>query len=305
MTEVWTIQRLLLWTSDFFERRGIDSPRLTAELLLAHALEMERVRLYIEFDRPLEEPERARFRDLVRRRADGAPTYYLTGRRSFFGRVFHVDERVLVPRPETEHLIDAALGLLGDSDDGQRVLDLCTGSGCVGLTLLAERPNARLCATDLSPDALDVARDNARALDLEERVEFWRGDLFEPVAGRRFDLIVSNPPYVPSGEIERLAPEVRREPAMALDGGEDGLDLIRTIVAGAPEFLEPGGAICLEIGEGQGAALLELLRAAGFTGTKIERDLAGLERVAVGRLPEGMKSEGEEQRGREPMERGH
>lgn len=285
VTEVWTIQRLLLWTSDFFERRGIDSPRLTAELLLAHVLGVDRVRLYVEFDRPLDEAERAGFRELVRRRAEREPTYYLTGTRLFFGRPFHVDQRVLIPRPETEHLVDAALAHLVEGQGGGDVLDLCTGSGCVGLTILAERPRARLCATDLSPEALAVARRNARALGVEERVDFLEGDLFAPVSGRRFDLVVANPPYVPRAEIAGLAPEVRREPAIALDGGEDGLDLLRVIVARAPQFLNPGGALCLEIGEGQGAALIGAMSDAGFEAPWVERDLAGLDRVARGRLP--------------------
>lgn len=287
MADAWTIQRLLLWTSEFFTRKGVDSPRLTAELLLAHALDVDRVRLYVEFDRPLDEGERARFRDLVQRRAGGEPTYYLTGRRLFHGRPFHVDPRVLIPRPETEHLVDAALSHLDRLDAGAAtcVLDLCTGSGCVGLSILAERPAAQLCATDLSPAALDVARQNARALGLEARAEFLQGDLFAPVAGRRFDLIAANPPYVPRAEIARLAPEVGREPALALDGGEDGLDLLRAIAARAPQFLHPGGVLCLEIGEGQGSALSAALAAAGFEAPRVERDLAGLERVALGRLP--------------------
>lgn len=285
VTEVWTIQRLLLWTSEFFARRGIDSPRLTAELLLAHALGMDRVHLYVEFDRPLDEGERARFRDLVQRRARGEPTYYLTGRRLFFGRPFYVDRRTLIPRPETEHLVEAALIHLVGDGEGRHILDLCTGSGCVGLSILAERPRARLCATDLSPEALAVARQNARALGVEARAEFLQGDLFAPVTGRRFDLIAANPPYVPRAEIAQLAPEVQHEPAMALDGGEDGLELIRRIVAGAPAFLKSGGALCLEIGEGQGAALWGALSDAGFEAARIECDLAGLERVALGRLP--------------------
>ncbi|MDR0967068.1 MAG: peptide chain release factor N(5)-glutamine methyltransferase, partial [Myxococcales bacterium] len=280
VTDVWTIQRLLLWTSDFFTRKGIDSPRLTADLLLAHALGVDRVRLYVEFDRPIDEGERVRFRELVQRRAAREPTHYLTGSRVFFGRPFSVDARVLIPRPETEHLVEAALACLpspGSEGDEVAVLDLCTGSGCLGLTLLAERPDVVLVATDLSLGALDVARHNARSIGVEARVEFLEGDLFAPVpTDRRFDLVVSNPPYVPRAQIAKLSPEVQREPAMALDGGEAGLDLLKAIVEQAPAFLKPGATLCLEIGEDQGAALLALLASAGFEAPAIERDFAGL-----------------------------
>ena len=203
--------------------KGVDAPRLTAELLLASALSCDRVRLYLDFDRPLGEPELARYRELVRRRAAGEPTAYLVGRREFFGRPFAVDARVLVPRPETELLVEAALAAL---PEGGRALDLCTGSGCVAVSLALGRKGARVVATDVSEDALAVARENAAALGAV--VELATGDLWAAVHGReRFDVIASNPPYIPTKELAGLSREVRREPCIALDGGDDGLAILR------------------------------------------------------------------------------
>lgn len=284
MAEIWTIQRVLAWTSEYFGKKGLDSPRLTAELLLAHVLGCDRVRLYVDFDRPLNKDELAKFRALIERRAGGEPTFYLLGRREFFGRPFLVDARVLVPRPETELVVEAALEKLPEGAAGA-VLDLCTGSGCIGLTLAAERPAIRLCALDSSPGALEVARENARALGLAERADLLQGDLFAPVATRTFAMVIANPPYVPSGAIAGLKPEVRREPRLALDGGPDGLDVVRRIVADVPRFLEPGGWLVLEIGEGQGRPVVELCRAAGLVDGAFRTDLAGLDRIALARRP--------------------
>jgi release factor glutamine methyltransferase len=281
---MWTIQRVLAWTSEFFERKAIDSPRLTAELLMAESLGCDRVRLYIDFERPLNKDELARYRAMVERRASGEPTYYLTGRREFYGRSFRVDPRVLVPRPETEHLVEAALERLPADATGP-VLDLCTGSGCIGLTLAAERRGLQVVATDLSAGALEVARTNAAALGVEGRVELLQGDLYAPVAGRRFAMIVSNPPYVPSAEIDGLSAEVKREPRGALDGGADGLDFVRRIAAGTREALEPGGWLLLEIGDGQGAATVAILEGAGLVQAEARPDLAGLDRLALARRP--------------------
>ncbi len=280
MTEIWTPLRLIAWTQDFFARKGVDAPRLTAELLLAHALSCDRVRLYLDFDKPLGDPELGRFRDLVRRRAEGEPTAYLVGRREFFGRPFRVDPRVLVPRPETELVLEAALAALAP---GGAALDLCTGSGCLAISLALERPGARVVATDVSEDALAVARENAAALGAV--VEFATGDLWAAVhGGARFDVIVSNPPYVPAGELAGLPREVRREPCIALDGGEDGLEAIRRIVAGAPARLVPGGALCVEMHESHAEALPRLCREAGFSSAEARRDLAGLARFTVARM---------------------
>jgi release factor glutamine methyltransferase len=251
-------------------------------VLLAHALGCDRVRLYLDFEKPLGEPELAAFRELVRRRADGEPTAYLTGRREFFGRPFRVDARVLVPRPETEGLVEAGLAAL---PEGGRALDLCTGSGAVGITLALER-KASVTATDLSPGAVEVARENARALGAA--VSFLEGDLFAPVPpGARFDVVISNPPYVPAGELEGLAREVRREPRLALDGGPDGLAVLRRIVAAAPAFLAPGGTLALEMHESHADALPRLCLEAGFARAEARRDLAGLPRLTVAAMAGG------------------
>ena len=214
--EAWTPLRLIAWTQGFFAKGGVDAPRLTAEILLAHALSCDRMRLYLDFDKPLGAPELSAFRELVRRRAAGEPTAWLTGRRAFLGHSFRVTPDVLVPRPETELLVEAALAALPQRG---AVLDLCTGSGCIAISVALARPDARVVATELSPGAMAVARENAALLGAT--VEFLEGDLDAPVgAGERFDVVISNPPYVPTGEIAGLAREVRKEPRIALDDGE-------------------------------------------------------------------------------------
>jgi release factor glutamine methyltransferase len=258
----------------------VDAPRLTAELLLAHALGCDRVRLYLDFDKPLGDPELARYRELVKRRADGEPTAYLVGGREFYGRRFAVDGRVLVPRPETELLVEVALAAL---PEGGAALDLGTGSGAVAISLALGRPGARVTAVDLSPEALEVARANAATLAAP--VEFLSGDLFAPLPpGARFDVIASNPPYVPGGELAGLQREVRREPRLALDGGPDGLEVLRRIVEAAPRWLTPGGVLLLEMHESHLESLPALCRAAGFAEAEARRDLAGLPRLTVARM---------------------
>lgn len=284
MTEAWTTLRLLAWTQGYFLEKGIDSPRLTAELLLAHALGCDRVRLYLDFDKPLREPELAAYRELVRRRAGHEPTAYLLGRKEFYGRPFQVDARALVPRPETELVLEAALVAL--PADGA-ALDLCTGTGALGVSLALERPGARVVATDLSADALALARENAARLGAAS-VSFLEGDLYDPVApGEHFHVIVSNPPYVPRGELDTLPPEVRREPRLALDGGADGLELLRRIAAGAPTRLRPGGALVLEMHESHQDALPAICLECGFARAEARRDLAGLPRYIVAHVAGG------------------
>jgi release factor glutamine methyltransferase len=273
----WTPLRLIAWTQEFFARKGVDAPRLTAEVLLASTLGCDRVRLYLDFDKPIAEPELARYRDLVRRRADGEPTAYLVGRKDFYGRPFRVDARVLVPRPETELVLEAALASLPPAGSA---LDLGTGSGCLAISLALERPGARVVATDVSEEALAVARENAAALGAV--VAFAHGDLWAAVhAQDRFDVVVSNPPYVPRGELASLPREVRREPCNALDGGEDGLAVLRRIVADAAAHLLPGGALCLEMHESHASELPRLCLAAGFARAEARADLAGLPRYTV------------------------
>lgn len=277
MPETWTTLKLVAWTQDFFAKKGVDAPRLTAELLLAHALSCDRVRLYLDFDKPLGEAELARFRELVRRRGEGEPTAYLVGKKDFYGRPFRVDARVLVPRPETELVLEAALAGL---PEGGRALDLCTGSGCLAISLALERKGARVVATDVSEDALTVARENGAALGAG--VEFASGDLWAAVhGGDAFDVVVSNPPYIPAKELAGLPREVRREPCIALDGGEDGLAVLRRIVAGAPARLRPGGLLCVEMHESHVDVLPRLCLEAGFVGAEARKDLAGLPRFTV------------------------
>jgi len=285
MSDIWTIRKVLTWTTQHFEKREVDAPRLTAEILLAHVLKTSRVRLYVDLDRPLAKEELASFRALIERRMSGEPTQYLTGVKEFYNRTFKVDARVLIPRPETELLVEACLRVL-PKDAPSRALDVCTGSGCIAISLAAERPQASILATDVSPDACALARENAEALGVGARVTIAQGDLFAPVpADARFQLVVSNPPYIASEEIPGLSAEVRREPHLALDGGKDGLLLIRRVIEGARRCLLPGGLLAMEIGETQGNAVRELIHAAGFEDARVEKDLERRDRLAFGTQP--------------------
>lgn len=287
--ERWTIRRAILWTADYLEGKGADSPRTDADVLLADALGVDRLRLLLDFDKPLTPDELASYRQRIERRAAGEPTAYILGHREFYGRDFQVDPRVLVPRPETEGLVELALR---DLPEHARVLDLCAGSGCVGLTIAAERPGARVDLVELEPGAAEVANANAAGLGVADRCRILVGDLFAPVDGESpYDLIVSNPPYVPSGEIPGLAREVRREPHLALDGGNDGLVLVRRIVAGARRHLLPGGRVAIELSLGQPAIVAGLLRDAGFAEARAEQDFTRRDRYAVGVLASGGDAE--------------
>jgi release factor glutamine methyltransferase len=286
--KVWTVLELLRWTTGHFRERGIESPRLDAECLLAHALGCDRLRLYVDFEKPVGEPERARFRALVRERArERTPVALLTGVREFWSLPLRVTRDVLVPRPETETLVAAALDCFPDRHAELRILDVGTGSGAVALALARERPHARVTATDLSAAALALALANAEALGLADRVRFLEGSLYEPVAGERFDLVVSNPPYVPEADAARLAPELRHEPAAALFAGEDGTDLLRPLALGARAHLAPAGAVALELDPRQSDRVAGWLRDAGLADVAIHRDLARTPRVAVAHNREG------------------
>lgn len=286
-TEEWTVRKVLDWTRGHFEKQDIDAPRLTAELLLAHLLKVNRVKLYVDLDRPLQKDELAQYKALIQRRLAHEPTQYLMGVREFYGRPFTVDARVLIPRNETELLVEAVLRAL-PKDAPTRVLDVCTGSGCIALSIAAERPQASVWATDLMPAALEVAKVNAEALGLGARVSFMQGDLFAAVpVGPTFDVIVSNPPYVKTSELATLQKEVQREPRSALDGGDDGLDFIRRIAAEVLPRLKPGGLLALEIGEDQGPATAELLTRAGCHDVRVEPDLERRDRMVFGRAPKG------------------
>ena len=279
----WTVRRVLDWTRGHFDKQQVDDPRLTSELLLSHVLTLPRVKLYMDLDRPLTKDELASYRALIGRRIAGEPTQYLVGHREFYARRFIVDARVLIPRSETELLVEAVLREL-KKDAPSRVLDVCTGSGCIAVTIAAERPQASVWATDLMPGALEVAQKNAEVLQVDARVTFFQGDLFAPVPrGATFDVIVSNPPYVKTGDLKTLQREVQREPREALDGGLDGVTLIARVIDGALPRLKPGGLLALEIGEDEGSAVRELLLRAGYRDVKIEKDLARHERMAMAR----------------------
>lgn len=285
--QTWTILQLLEWTADHFRKAGIRDARLNAEVLLGHVLGMERIALYARFEQAVGERERARFRELVRRRAAREPLQYLTGRCEFYGRPFQVSPAVMVPRQETELLVEACLARLPSGPC--RAADLCTGSGVIAVTLAAERPDLHVAATDASAEAVDVARRNAGALGVAERIEFGVGDLAAPLAGllpgglRAVALVAANPPYVRTGIIETLEPEVRdHEPRAALDGGADGLRVVRRLVPEAAEALAPGGWLALEIGEGQARAVAELAAHVGafcMATAETMTDAGGCERV--------------------------
>jgi release factor glutamine methyltransferase len=279
------VDALLRWATEDFRERGIDSPRLDAEILLARALSSSRIQLILDSKRQLDSHELSRFRDLVKRRRLREPIAYILGEREFYGRTFRVDRRVLVPRPDTETLVDVALDRTHQRSMSMRALDLCTGSGCVAITLARERPTSSVAAGDTSDEALAVARDNALRLGAYN-VAFRRGDLFEAVdPASRFDLIVSNPPYIPSREIPSLPPDVRDfEPRLALDGGDDGLAIVRRIVADASVHLTPAGVLAIEVGSGEASAVKDLFEQAGFTQVELRRDYARIERVASGVL---------------------
>jgi release factor glutamine methyltransferase len=283
----WTVLELLKWTADYFKQKGIDSARLDAEILLAFALGTDRLRLYLDFEKPILADERARFRELVKRRADErVPVAYLTGVREFWSLPLAVTPDVLVPRPETETLVEAVLAELPDVEAELTAFDLGTGSGAIALALAKERPKLRVVAGDVSPAALAVAERNAQALGLADRVRFAEGDGFAPVAEQRFHVIVSNPPYLADVEASALAPELAHEPRGALFAGADGAAFLRRIVAEAPEYLRPGGLIALELAPAQADDVTECMKRCGFEGPRLHRDLGGRPRAITARSRE-------------------
>ena len=277
---------VLRWTAGRFADAS-DTPRLDAELLLAEVLELGRVQLYTQFDRPLDAPELERFKALARRRIDGEPIAYILGRRDFWGRTFCVDPRVMVPRPETELLVQGALEAAPE-DEEIVVVDLCTGSGNVIISLLDERPRWRGIGVDVSADALAVAGTNREGTDLEDRFNLVEADLLGGVdVDPRPMVITANPPYVPDKDWEGLAPDVRdHEPRSAITAGVDGLDVIRRLLPAAGESLAPGGRLLMEYdGRDQTPEVERLARDAGFEEITIVKDLAGLDRMLSARVP--------------------
>lgn len=282
----WTILSILEWTTGYFRKFKIDTPRLDAEILLAHSLGLKRIDLYLRYDQPLGADELAAFRKVIKRRAAREPVAYIISRWEFWGLDLMLDSHVLTPRPETERVVEVALAYLEEMADGDKaplVMDLGTGSGCIALALAHDCPPARVVATDSSLPALMVARRNIESHQMADRIRLVAGSdltMFDP-AHPRFDLIVANPPYIPSSAIASLQPEVRDyEPRGALDGGEDGLAAYRRIIPEAATRLRAGGALILEIGSDQGPAVAQLAERSGlYRDGRCIADYSGHDRV--------------------------
>ena len=283
----WTVRKLLQWTPEFFQKKGLDQPRLSAELLLSHVLKVPRISLYTDYERVLNESQLTTYRELVRRAATDEPIAYLTGRAHFFNLEFEITRDVLIPRPDTETLVESVLQTVRHRGglEAPRVLDLCTVSGCVAAAIEQNLKTPNVVAVDISPAAVAVAKRNIESLKLIDRVTIEQGDLFEPISKlvdpRPFDIIVANPPYIATAQMATLDASVRDyEPAIALDGGEDGLTIHRRILEGAPAHLMPNGLVFLEIAFDQGPAAKEM--AAGydaFEDVRLMKDYGGRDRV--------------------------
>jgi release factor glutamine methyltransferase len=285
--KTWTVLDALTWTAQAFRERGIPSPRLEAELLLGRATGLERVQLYTMYDRPLTPEERETFRALIKRRAAGEPTQYILARQEFWSLELAVTSDVLIPRGDTEVLVEEVLDHVRRAGRAQvRIVDVGTGSGAIAIALAHDLPDATVLAIDKSAKALEVARSNAERHALSERIAFVCGDLLAALSTRpaSVDVVVSNPPYIPTEQIPTLMPEVAaHEPMMALDGGPDGLALIRPLIAQAGAALRPGGLLALEVGDGEQARAVQgLLAATGEWGSsRIRKDYKGLDRVVL------------------------
>ncbi len=275
-----TVLEILTTTAAFFTDRGVESPRLNIEHLLAHVLGKRRMDLYLEFDRPVSDKELDPLRDLVKRRARGEPLQHLLGTVEFHRREFKTDRRALIPRPETERFCELVLELFPkEQHPPPAFLDVGTGSGVIALTLAGERPGARVAAVDVSADALALARENAAKLGLADRVEFAQSDLLADAPAGPWDLVAANLPYVPAGDLAGLAREVRdHDPALALDGGPEGLAVIERLIGAALPALKPGGRLALEIGHGQAAQVVNLLLEGDYADIHAEKDYQGVER---------------------------
>ncbi len=277
-----TVLEIIKRTTEFFTGKGIESPRLNAELLIGHALVRTRMQLYMEFERPLTETELDKIRPLVRRRGQREPLQYIVGEVEFHGLKLKVDKRALIPRPETELLVANVVALCA-ANPPTRILDLGTGSGAIAIALATMLPAAAVTAVDCSADALALARENAAAAGVAERVTFIESDWFSTVLAEKFDLIVANPPYLSAEETAQTTPEVRGfEPALALTAAGDGLDALAKIIAEAPQFLAEGGLLAVETGIAQHARLNDLYNAACFTRTESRQDLTGRDRFMFG-----------------------
>ena len=287
--EIWTIKKLLEWISEYFESNGVDSPRLSAELLLCHVLKLERIQLYTLYDRVVQADQLTALRALVKRGVEHEPIAYLVGRCEFYSLPLKITPDCLIPRPETEHLVERAVDFLRERPSPYYVLDLCTGSGCVAAAIAKNVKDVQLVATDICDSALKIADENIRQHKLDEQVRLLCGDLFDAIIEgldeTRFDLIVSNPPYVSDNEYEKLERNVKKyEPKLALLAGVDGLDIYQRILEKVDGFLKPDGALMMEIGYAQGPAIQRMLEEIGiFKEIKIEKDFANNDRIAIAR----------------------
>ncbi|MCD7873437.1 MAG: peptide chain release factor N(5)-glutamine methyltransferase [Acidaminococcaceae bacterium] len=276
---LWTITRVLEWTKQYFANKGIENPRLDAEVLLCAVLKCERITLYVHFDQPLSEEELTKYRGYVARRAQQEPLAYILGEKAFMKHSFKVNPAVLVPRPETELLVESVAKAAAGAGAAS-LLDLGTGSGAIIVSLLELLPQAVGTAVDVSAAALAVAGENAEAIGVSSRLTLVESDLFAGLpAGQTFDIIVSNPPYIPAADIAGLAADVQREPRGALDGGSDGLDFYRRIAAGCGTWLKPDGLLAFEVGISQAQQVVGLCRQAGLTVTALRKDYAEIERM--------------------------
>lgn len=284
--KIWTIGRILKWTEQYFKDKGIESPRLDAEVLLAHVLEKQRIYLYVHFDEPLQPGELAAYREMIKKRVLRVPVAQILGEKEFMGLTFKVTADTLVPRPDTEILVQAAVDRLRAiaGEEPLRFADIGTGSGAICLSVLHYLAGTVADTVDISPAARAVAEENAASLGLADRITFHTGDLLQPLSGISFAAILSNPPYIPEADIVKLAPEVRlKEPHTALSGGQDGLDFYRRLANEAPAMLVPGGFTAFEVGIHQAGDVAALLKANPLIGrTEILPDYAGIDRVVVG-----------------------
>ena len=277
-----TIKQAILEAEEAFEAAGVPDPRIDAELIVSHVTGLDRMSMLLNGQTALTHEQEQRFSSLLLSRTQRKPLQYLLGTQYFFGLPFQVDERVLIPRQETETLCEHGIAFLRGLKRPARALDLCTGSGAIAVTLRHECPFADVTAADLSPDALEVACTNARLNQTD--VRFVQGDLWQPLQDEAFDLILSNPPYIPTADCDVLQQEVLQEPRMALDGGTDGLDFYRRIAQGAPAHLVPGGMIAVEAGIGEAESIAALFAAAGLVDVQVINDLYGVARIVSARL---------------------
>jgi release factor glutamine methyltransferase len=277
-----TVLEVLQSATGYFNKRNVESPRLNAEQLLAHVLGRKRLELYLDFERAVAESELAPLRELVRRRGQGEPLQHLLGTIEFCGRTFRCDERGMVPRPETEEFVELLIADCGSRIAGAKVLDVGTGSGVIALSLAERFPEAEIYASDISDDALTLARENAERFGLLERIHFIKTSVFDDIDGI-FEVIVANFPYIPAADRNKLAPEVLHDPAVALFGGERGDELIRRLIEEAPTYLRSGGLLALEIGVGQSQPLLELLSQNNYHDIEAKTDYSGTPRFLFAR----------------------